>query len=52
MACACGDNRRSEQPICRDANEQKDRDHDRWNNVSHGSPCKVNPIGGSDHNTA
>jgi hypothetical protein len=31
---ASGDNRRPEQPICRDANEQEDRDHDRRNKVT------------------
>jgi hypothetical protein len=51
---AGGDNRRAEQPICRNANEQEDRDHDRWNEVFHGFLCKVNRIGGwvSDHNMA
>jgi hypothetical protein len=51
---ADGDNRRPEQPIGSDANEQEDRDHDRRNEVFHDFPCKENPIGGSvsDHNTA
>ena len=40
------DSRWSEQRICRDANEQEERDHDRRNQVSHGFPCKVNRIGG------
>ena len=50
----CGGNRRPEQSICRDSNDQEDRDHDRRNEVSHDFPCKVKPIGGSvsDHNTA
>jgi hypothetical protein len=43
----CGDSRRCEQPICHDANDQENRDHDRRNEVSHGFPCKVNPISGS-----
>ena len=42
-----GDNRRPEEPICRDANQQEDRDYDRRNEVFHGFPCQVNPIGGS-----
>jgi hypothetical protein len=51
---ACVDNRRAEQPICRDPKDQEDRDHDRRNEVSHGFPCKVKPIGGSvsDHSIA
>jgi len=51
---AGGDNRRAEQPICCNANEQEDRDHDRRNEVFHGFLRKVNPIGGpaSDYNTA
>jgi hypothetical protein len=32
----CVDNRRPEQPICRDAKDQEDRDHDWRNEVSHG----------------
>ena len=48
------DNRRSEQPIGHDAKEQKDRDHDRRNKVSHRFPCKEDPIIRlvSGHNTA
>ena len=30
-------NRRPEHPICGDANKQEDRDHDRRNEVFHGS---------------
>jgi hypothetical protein len=40
---AGADNRRPEQPICRDANQQEDRDHDRWNEVFQGFPRKVTP---------
>jgi len=41
-----GDNRRPEEPICRDANQQEDRDYDRRNEVFHGFPCKVNRSAG------
>jgi hypothetical protein len=40
---AGGDNRRAKQPVCRDANEQEDRDHDRRNEVSHRFPCESEP---------
>jgi hypothetical protein len=30
-------NRRPEQPVCGDANKQEDRDHNRRNEVFHGS---------------
>ena len=36
---ADADNRRPEEPICRDANEQEDRDHDWRHEIFHVFPC-------------
>jgi hypothetical protein len=42
------DNRRPEHPICNNTNEQEDRNHDRWNEVSHNlSFIRRNRTGGT-----
>jgi hypothetical protein len=41
-------NRRPEDPICGDADKQEDRDHDRRNEVFHGSFLLKDPSAGGE----